>query len=117
MSSLPPLPASQHGMIMTLPPGSVGPDGALRSAESSLPMGTRLGEFEIVELIGEGGFGIVYLATDHLLGRQVALKEYMPSALASRGAHGQVGVKSERHAETFEAGRRSFINEASTVTR
>lgn len=112
MSSLPPLPASQHGMIMTLPPGSVGPDGALRSAESSLPMGTRLGEFEIVELIGEGGFGIVYLATDHLLGRQVALKEYMPSALASRGAHGQVGVKSERHAETFEAGRRSFVNEA-----
>ena len=112
MNITPPVPASQHGMIMTLPPGSLGPDGALRSAEAGLPVGTRLGEFEITGLIGEGGFGIVYMATDHLLGRQVALKEYMPSALASRGAQAQVGVKSERHAETFEAGRRSFINEA-----
>ena len=112
MSSPPPLPASQHGMAMTLPPGCLADDGRLRSSEASLPIGTRLGEFEITGLIGEGGFGIVYMASDHLLGRQVALKEYMPSALAARGAQAQVGVKSERHAETFEAGRRSFINEA-----
>ena len=112
MNSTPPLPASQHGMAMTLPSGSLGPDGSLRSPEASLPIGTRLGEFEISGVIGEGGFGIVYMATDHLLGRQVALKEYMPSALASRGAHAQVGVKSQRHTETFEVGRRSFINEA-----
>ncbi|HZH07537.1 MAG TPA: serine/threonine-protein kinase, partial [Lautropia sp.] len=106
------LPRSEHGMMMTLPPGSLLPDGALRSPETSLPIGTRLGEFEISGVIGEGGFGIVYMATDHLLGRQVALKEYMPSSLATRGSRAQVGVKSERHAETFEAGRRSFINEA-----
>jgi serine/threonine protein kinase len=31
-------------------------------------VGTRLGEFEIVSLVGEGGFGIVYLADDHSLG-------------------------------------------------
>lgn len=112
MSSQPPIPASQHGMAMTLPPGCLADDGRLRSSEASLPIGTRLGEFEITGLIGEGGFGIVYMASDHLLGRQVALKEYMPSALAARGAQAQVGVKSDRHAETFEAGRRSFINEA-----
>lgn len=112
MNTTPLIPASQHGMVMTLPPGCLGPDGGLRSAEASLPVGTRLGEFEITGLIGEGGFGIVYMATDHLLGRQIALKEYMPSALASRGAQAQVGVKSERHSETFEAGRRSFVNEA-----
>jgi hypothetical protein len=112
MNSTPPIPASQHGMVMTLPPGALGPDGYLRSSEAGLPVGTRLGEFEITGLIGEGGFGIVYMATDHLLGRQVALKEYMPSALASRSAQAQVGVKSDRHADTFEAGRRSFVNEA-----
>ena len=117
MNSTPPLPASQHGMVMTLPPGSLGPDGALRSSDASLPIGTRLGEFEISGLIGEGGFGIVYMATDHLLGRQVALKEYMPSALACRGPHAEVGVKSERHADTFEAGRRSFVNEARLLAR
>ena len=95
-----------------MPPGALAPDGSLRAAEAALPIGTRLGEFEITGLVGEGGFGIVYLADDHLLGRQVALKEYMPSALAARGARAQVSVRSERHAETFEAGRRSFVNEA-----
>ena len=32
-----------------------------------LPVGIYLGEFEIIRLIGEGGFGIVYLAWDHSL--------------------------------------------------
>ena len=78
----------------------------------NLPVGTRLGEFEITKLIGEGGFGIVYLAHDHSLERRVALKEYMPSSLAARAGGSQVIVKSERHRETFEAGLKSFINEA-----
>jgi serine/threonine protein kinase len=80
-----------------------------------LPVGTRLGEFEITAFVGEGGFGVVYRAHDHSLQRRVALKEYMPSSLAQRagGAGGsQVVVKSERYRETFEAGLKSFINEA-----
>jgi len=47
-----------------------------------------------------------------MLNRQVAVKEYMPAGLAARGADSQVSVRSERHRETFEAGRKSFINEA-----
>jgi serine/threonine protein kinase len=78
----------------------------------NLPVGTRLGEFEITSLIGEGGFGIVYLAHDHSLQRRVALKEYMPSSLAARAGGSQVQVKSARHKETFDAGLKSFINEA-----
>ena len=77
-----------------------------------LPVGFYLGEFEIVKVLGEGGFGIVYLADDHSLGRRVALKEYMPSSLAQRVGGTQVSVKSERHRETFEAGLKSFVNEA-----
>jgi len=79
----------------------------------TLPDGLRLGEFEINGLIGEGGFGIVYLAYDHSLQRRVALKEYMPSSLAGRASGGlTVAVKSPQHAEAFEAGVRSFVNEA-----
>ncbi|HYD96171.1 MAG TPA: protein kinase [Noviherbaspirillum sp.] len=77
-----------------------------------LPVGTHLGEFEILDLIGEGGFGIVYLAYDHSLERQVALKEYMPSGLAKRTTKLAVTVRSEHNAETFTAGLKSFINEA-----
>lgn len=84
----------------------------LGEGDNALPIGTRLGEFELIGLVGVGGFGIVYLAEDHSLGRRVALKEYMPSSLASRSQGSQVSVKSERYAETFEAGRRSFVNEA-----
>ena len=81
-------------------------------SENVLPIGAVLGEFEIIDIIGWGGFGIVYLANDHALQRRVALKEYMPSSLAIRNAHGFVTIRSENNKETFEAGLRSFINEA-----
>jgi serine/threonine protein kinase len=60
-----------------------------------------LGEFEIIDLVGEGGFGIVYLAQDHSLHRKVALKEYMPALLASRGKDASVAVRSERQRENL----------------
>jgi len=82
----------------------------------ALPVGTRLGEFELTAVLGEGGFGIVYLAYDHLLERQVALKEYMPS-FARRGAGVQVTVQSAQNADSFEAGRRSFVNEARLLAK
>jgi len=96
--------------------GSV-PPATPGSSPNCLPLNTRLGEFEIVGLIGEGGFGIVYLAYDHSLERKVALKEYMPTSLASRTRDLQVSVRSERHRETFEVGLRSFVNEARLLAK
>ena len=72
----------------------------------------RLGEFELTGLVGEGGFGIVYLAYDHSLHRQVAVKEYIPSSLANRTTQNAVAVISDQHVEPFQAGLSSFINEA-----
>ncbi|WP_080430322.1 serine/threonine-protein kinase [Burkholderia ubonensis] len=82
-----------------------------------LPPGTRLGEFEIRSVIGVGGFSIVYLATDHLLKRTVALKEYMPSTIAMRSGGSTISVRTESQQETFMVGLRSFINEAQLLAR
>jgi Protein kinase domain/Domain of unknown function (DUF4384) len=91
---------------------AVHPSPAAGGGRNVLTAGTRVDEFEILELIGEGGFGIVYLAHDHALQRRVALKEYLPASLASRTGKLTVTVLSERDATTFEQGLRSFVNEA-----
>jgi serine/threonine protein kinase len=46
-----------------------------------LASGTRLGAYEVIALIGQGGMGEVYRARDTKLGRDVALK-ILPEALA-----------------------------------
>ena len=41
------------------------PQQARTGSENCLDVGTRIAEFEITGIVGEGGFGIVYLAFDH----------------------------------------------------
>ena len=87
------------------------------TASSALPAGSRLGEFEITGVIGEGGFGIVYSARDSSLDRIVAIKEYLPAAFASRDSTGMVHVRSDENSKTFNAGLSSFINEARMLAK
>lgn len=82
-----------------------------------LPPTSRLGEFEVIRRLGEGGFSIVYLAWDHSLERQVAVKEYMPSAVSTRSHTNMVSVRSEHHRETFDVGLKSFINESKLLAQ
>ena len=93
------------------------PPGADAGVQDALPAGTRFFELEVLRVLGVGGFGIVYLARDHSLERDVALKEYMPAALASRAQGSQVTVRSGSFAETYAVGLRSFVNEARLLAR
>ncbi|MFN4361439.1 MAG: serine/threonine protein kinase [Hylemonella sp.] len=78
----------------------------------ALPPGTRLAEFEIQGLLGVGGFGLVYRAYDTSLQRTVAIKEYMPAALAARLDGNTVSVRSSADQGTYQSGLQSFIAEA-----
>lgn len=84
----------------------------------ALANGTRLGEFEIRGLVGVGGFGMVYKAYDHSLQRDVAIKEYMPTALAGReGGSLNISVRASNDEETFQKGLRSFVGEARMLAK
>ena len=48
----------------------------------ALEVGSRLGHYQVTALIGEGGMGQVYQATDTKLNREVALK-ILPEAFAT----------------------------------
>ncbi len=96
---------------------SSSPSTLLATHANCLAIGTQVSDFEIIGLIGEGGFGIVYLARDTSLDRIVALKEFMPAAFAGRidGVH--VAVRAANHRATFDAGLKSFINESKMLAK
>ncbi|MEO8859748.1 MAG: protein kinase, partial [Burkholderiaceae bacterium] len=103
--------------IVDLPGAGADAKPAAASADGALPVGTRLGEFLISGLLRSGPVGHVYLAQDYSLGRTVALKEYMPTALAMRMDGGAVQARSPRQADAFASGLISFINEARKLAR
>ncbi|WP_234413937.1 serine/threonine-protein kinase, partial [Ideonella sp. A 288] len=110
-------PTSGNGRRMASVLPDVDLDGNSPTVGNKLAVGLRLDEYEISGVIGEGGFGIVYLAWDHSLQRRLAIKEYMPASLAWRSTGLQVEVRGEEHVDSFTAGLRSFINEAKLLAR
>ena len=71
--------------------------------------------YEIKSILGQGGFGITYLARDTNLNHDVAIKEYLPLEYATRTASRAVEPISDNHAEIFEWGKTRFLDEARTL--
>jgi peptidoglycan hydrolase-like protein with peptidoglycan-binding domain len=82
---------------------------------AALPQGRRVGRYEILSILGQGGFGITYRARDTELGRDVAIKEYLPAALAVRHDGITVLPRSTKMAEDFAWGRDRFVAEGRTL--
>ena len=82
----------------------------------ALPRGYRFEEYEVVRVLGSGGFGITYLAFDDNLDKAVAIKEYLPSDLAIRQAS-TVIPRSSSDENDFEWGLERFLDEAKTLAR
>jgi hypothetical protein len=81
----------------------------------ALPIGSRIARYKIKGVLGQGGFGITYLALDEQLRREVAIKEYLPSFLAVRRDGASVMPRSTQMADDFNWGRQRFVAEARTL--
>ncbi|TAK52064.1 MAG: hypothetical protein EPO27_01865 [Betaproteobacteria bacterium] len=90
-------------------------------AESSypdaLPAQYRLHWYTLERVLGQGGFGITYLARDTNLDQPVAIKEYLPVDVATRRADATVRSRTDDHNERYRWGLERFIREARTLAR
>ena len=74
-----------------------------------------LQEYCIRRVLGQGGFGIVYLAFDTTLEQDVVIKEYLPSDIAIREKGNTVLSKSTDDEINFQWGLQRFISEAKAL--
>ncbi|MVF20842.1 serine/threonine protein kinase [Methylocaldum sp. BRCS4] len=85
--------------------------------QNALNPGYRLQWFSIEQVLGQGNFGITYLAHDSILERHVAIKEYLPVKLAVRDGAALIRPATEDCGEQYLAGLELFINEARMLAK
>ena len=83
----------------------------------ALPQGTRIRDFEFHRVLGYGGFGITYLGWNVSLDIPVAIKEYLPTDLATREQDLSVVPQTSQAASDFQWGLERFLDEARILAR
>jgi serine/threonine protein kinase len=84
----------------------------------SLPDNFELYEFKLEKVLGQGGFGITYLALDMNLMQHVAIKEYYPREFANRDSTFTIhAVGNSEDKDTFAWGLKRFLDEARVLAQ
>ena len=81
-------------------------------SSKALPAGTVIREWRIEDVLGVGGFGIVYKGRGIYFGELVAIKEYFPSAISERDAESTVVPIGSDVEEVHALGLKKFVEEA-----
>jgi hypothetical protein len=81
-------------------------------SSKALPAGTVIREWRIEDVLGVGGFGIVYKGRGIYFGELVAIKEYFPSSIAERDAESTVVPIGSDVEEVHALGLKKFVEEA-----
>ena len=81
-------------------------------SNKALPAGTVLREWRIEEVLGVGGFGIVYRAKGIYFNELVAIKEYFPSSISERDREDTVVPIDSEAEEVHALGLKKFVEEA-----
>jgi serine/threonine protein kinase len=91
---------------------------ALDHPLDALPAGTRVGSYEILRVLGRGGFGITYAArAGAQVGQMVAIKEWFPApmGLCHRGQRGQVIASAQADPKVIHDALGMFCREAQVI--
>lgn len=69
--------------------------------------------------IGQGGFGITYMARDLRLNMRVAVKEYYPNGYTNRNTavSSELTISDQNTADFIEEGKKKFLSEARALAR
>lgn len=81
-----------------------------------LPPDTLIGGYRVVRKVAAGGFGVVYLAVN-AEGQQVAIKEYLPSSLASRASGALLPQVQPEKLSLYRLGLKSFFEEGRSLAQ
>jgi serine/threonine protein kinase len=88
-----------------------------QASYSTLQQGEMLNWYRIERILGRGGFGVIYLATDTNLDYRVAIKEYIPGDIATRHTNSHVHPITAEHGDIFRWGMERFIKEARNLVK
>ena len=75
------------------------------------------GKYRILRVLGQGGFGITYLAEHTLLGKQVAIKEFYMKEFCNRGNNSHVTIATQGSSEIVKRFGAKFLKEARSVAQ